>query len=405
MKTQTLTLQTIRSAVIILFFSLFTIGCQKGEMGPGGISSDNSDKKFKPNNDYSAVNLVSDVDEYGPVFIDTNLVNAWGIAFGPTGGIWVSAAEKGLSTIYDKNGNTLRPPVNIPFNGEPNGGNPTGQVFNSTSGFIIPSTGQASKFIFATENGTIAAWSGGNNAVIVADRSSSEAVYKGLELASDGGAWFLYATDFHNAKVDVFDQNFNYVSSKPFVDPNMPAGYAPFNIKLAGSMLVVTYAKQLGPDNEDDEKGPGNGYVDIYRTNGSLVKRLASQGALNSPWGIAVLKENNGVGNDGMDGNDDIDFEGDHHGDHHDDGDRREEGHHHTLLIGNFGDGHINAYSDDGTYLGPLMSNGAPLEIEGLWAISYAPGHNSAYMDVRSRLYFTAGPDDEEHGIFGYIAK
>jgi len=205
----------------------------------------------------------------------------------------------------------------------------------------------------------------------------------------------LAATDFHNGHVDVFDANFNFVSSSMFTDPNIPAGYAPFNIRKLGSNIFVTYAKQLGPDNEDDEAGPGNGYVSIFNADGSFNRRFTSQGALNSPWGIEMLKLNHGFNDDGdsQDENEDVDT---------DDDDSTAVP---IVLIGNFGDGHINQYRMDGTLVGPLMSNGAAIEIEGLWAISYAPQGNTAYRDVRNRIYFTAGPDDEEHGVFGYIGR
>jgi len=164
------------AAASLFSFLLVNQGCKKYDE-PASSSTTSAERHSF---DYHVVNLVSDADEYNPLHIDSNLVNAWGLAFGPTGGVWVSAADKGLSTIYDKNGNTLRAPVAIPFNGDPNGASPTGQVFNPTTGFVISSTGQTSHFIFATENGTIAAWASGNSAVTVADRSAAEAVYKGI---------------------------------------------------------------------------------------------------------------------------------------------------------------------------------------------------------------------------------
>jgi uncharacterized protein (TIGR03118 family) len=212
-------------------------------------------------------------------------VNAWGLAFSDEGEIWVSSAEKGVATIYDADGVTIDPPVSIPFNNDPNGGNPTGSVYNSTKTFIIPATNEKSEFIYVTENGTVVAAVEGTSTT-VADRSSVEAVYKGVAIAENGGSNFLYATNFKGAAIDVFDQSFNYVPGTTFIDPNMPAGFAPFNIRNINGQLYVTYAKQLAPDNEDDEAGPGNGFVDIFNPDGSFVKRFASQGTLNSPWGI-----------------------------------------------------------------------------------------------------------------------
>ncbi len=376
-------------ALVLFYAALISTGCKKE------MPANQNDAASLSNSPIAArkavmnvVNLVSDVEEYNPIHIDANLVNAWGMAFGPTGGIWVSAADKGLSTIYDKTGNTLRPPVGIPLNGDPRGAAPTGQVFNPTSAFVIPASGAVSKFIFATENGTIAAWAGGDTATTVA-RASDDAVYKGIELASDNGSWFLYVTDFHNGKIDVLDQNFNYVH-KSFTDPNIPAGFAPFNIRLLGGKLYVTYAKQLAPDNEDDEAGPGNGYVDIFNTDGSFVRRFTSKGPLNSPWGLEVLR---GKMDDEQG---DYDSQGDERIIQHDDL---------NILVGNFGDGHINVYSSSGQLKGQLKMHGKAIEIEGLWALSYPPQNNSAYSTVSNWLYFTAGPDDEEHGVFGFIVQ
>jgi len=322
---------------------------------------------------YEQTNLVADVNGYDAARIDPNLVNAWGIAAAPSGPIWVSAAETGLSTIYDKMGATLRPPVMIPGPGNTGKGAPTGVVFNNTTDFAIlfEKNMVASRFIFATEDGTLAAWGPGTggSAVIMADRSPWKAVYKGLAIASHDGKNYLYATNFRSGKVDVFDKDFKFVTDNSFKDPGIPAGFAPFNIRLIGDKLFVTYAKQEQPDKEDDEPGAGNGYVDIYRTDGVLVKRFASKGALNSPWGMVEsgapfcnLK--------------------------------------HAILIGNFGDGRINMYDDNGKLVGPLSNLGKPISIEGLWALE-----NKIPLADPDQLFFTAGPDDEAHGLFGYLLK
>ena len=268
------------------------------------------------------VNLVADTAGYGAAKIDTNLANAWGIAAVPGGPLWLSANHKGLSTIYDKTGQTLRAPVIIPSIAPGGTGAPTGVIFNSTTDF------GGSKFIFASEEGTIAAWSSGNTAVTVADRSSSGAVYKGIAMANDGTANFLYLANFKGGKVDVFDKNFNYVTNKPFLDPNIPAGFAPFNIVNIGGKLYVTYAKLKGPDNMDDQKGPGNGYVDIFNPDGTLIKRFASRGSLNSPWGIALAPA--GFADDKQT----------------------------TILIGNFGDGRISVFDMQGNFTGQLPTEG-----------------------------------------------
>ncbi|MBS1530230.1 MAG: TIGR03118 family protein [Bacteroidetes bacterium] len=312
-------------------------------------------------------NLVADTAGYNAARIDTNLKNAWGMAVNPSGPIWISTNHTGLSVVYDSTGKQLRAPVIIPPAAAGQPGTPSGQVFNNTPDF------GGSKFIFASEDGVITDWSAGNNAAIAADRSGSGAVYKGLAIANDGTANFLYVANFKGRTVDVFDKNFAYVTNKPFADPNLPPGYGPFNIQNIGGSLYVTYAKLLGPDNEDDEAGPGNGYVDIFTPQGMLVKRFASQGTLNSPWGIAWAP----AGFAAIDP---------------------------TILVGNFGDGRINVFNQSGKYLGQLSNNGQPVTINGLWAIDFLKS-NQAGGSPNDPLYFTAGPNGESHGLFGYLKK
>ena len=319
---------------------------------------------------YQQVNLVSDVDEYNAMKIDKNLANAWGIAVSPTGIVWISANHTGVSTIYDKDGNTVLAPVLIPAHEWHNIGSPTGQVFNGTSGFVIPSTNAISRFIFASEDGVISAWAPGSTAaVIVKDRNAEEAVYKGITMANDGTGNFLYVANFKGGKIEVFDSTFHRVTNKPFRDPSIPAGFAPFNIKNIDGKLYVLYAKQKGPDNEDDEPGVGNGYVNIFTPDGSLIGRFASKGPLNSPWGI--VKDKNGFCS------------------------LRD-----AILIGNFGDGRINVYDQFGIFQGQLQGGGQTIAIDGLWALE-----NQITGADPSRLYFTAGPDDEQHGLFGYLER
>ena len=246
---------------------------------------------------------------------------------------------------------------------------PSGIVFNTTTDFGIVDNGPSS-MIFATEDGFITAWSmsTGNATMIVVDRSSANAVYKGIAMAVDNNANYIYATDFHNARIDVFDKNFALVT-KNFSDPNIPSGFAPFNIQNINGMLYVTYAMQKGPDNMDDQSGAGNGYVDVFMPSGTLVKRFASQGTLNSPWGIAAAPTSFGQGTG-------------------------------AILIGNFGDGHINVFDASGNYRGQLMNGANVITISGLWDITF----NNILGDP-SQLYFTSGPDNESHGLVGYLKK
>ena len=386
--------------VCAVVISLYLYGCSNEMNNPtmsGSLSGIQAPTLAKHGlTSSSQVNLVANLASYSARKIDVNLANAWGIAFTPTGKIWISANHSGLSVIYDTSGTTQRTPVIIPSEDSSGGGAPSGVVFNSTTGFVIPATGEISKFIFSSEDGIISAWSSGSNALNVADRSSSGTVYKGLALAFNNGQPYLYATDFRNGKVDVLDIHFHYVSSISLKDPGIPSGYAPFGIQNIDGFLFVTYAKQKGPDNMDDQAGPGFGYVDVYRPGGKLVSRFASQGALNSPWGIAKAPDG-GFGKFGD-----------------------------AILIGNFGDGRINAFSEYGKFLGPVSdSAGNPIAIEGLWGLSFGNQNNGSGYSVMDdghdggndnhdggsmrslplKLYFTAGPNDESDGLFGYITS
>lgn len=313
----------------------------------------------------SQTNLVADTIGFGAARIDTNLGNAWGIARFPNGPIWISANNPGLSTVYDTTGKTLIPPVAIPSVLPGQAGTPSGVVFNGTSDF------GGNKFLFASEQGVILGWSSGASAVIVANQSQSNAVYKGLTIAADGGSNFLYVTNFRAGKIDVFDKNFNYVSGKIFVDPGIPSGFGPFNIQYISGQLYITYAKLQGPDNMDDQAGPGNGFVDIFNTNGTFVKRFASQGTLNSPWGISLAPA--GFANTQP-----------------------------SILIGNFGDGRVNIFDMLGNYKGQLQNNGQAISIPGLWAIDFLK-NNQPGGNPNNPLYFTAGPGGEAHGLFGTL--
>jgi uncharacterized protein (TIGR03118 family) len=307
--------------------------------------------------------LVSDEHSLHGAIIDNDLVNPWGLAFSPNGILWVSNNGTGTSTLYNIDGVRQSLVVTIPGTGGESGV-PTGVVFNPTADFVIPSS-TAAKFIFAGEDGTIAAWASGTTAVTVSDRSSTGAVYKGIAIATNGGANFLYVSDFRNNAVDVFDASFTMVNS--FTDPGIPSGYGPFGVHTIDGNLYVTYAKQLAPDNHDDEAGVGNGFVDIFSPAGSLIKRFASNGSLNSPW--AVVQAPVGFGPQAGD-----------------------------ILIGNFGDGMIGAYDANGNFIDWVKGKDhKPLQIDGLWDLTFGPGA------AAGTLYFSAGPDDESHGMLGTL--
>jgi uncharacterized protein (TIGR03118 family) len=340
--------------------------------------------RSNPSTAYLATDLISDQPGVATV-TDPTLVNAWGIAMNPNGAIWVSSAETGLSEVYagDVNGSAITEPfeVTIP------GGSPTGQVFNGTTDFAVTdgTNTRPAAFIFASETGFITGWSPAVGAVPgapppsrvaeVGFQATDGANYKGLALAKVGAANFLFATDFHNGKIDVIDGQFHKVTLGTgglgtFTDPDLPAGYAPFGIALVNGKLYVSYAKQ-DADAEDDVAGRGNGFVGVFETNGQFVGRLVSGGDLNSPWGMVQAPAGFG------------DFGG-------------------ALLVGNFGDGKINAYDPTtGRQLGTLSSSpGHPVVIDGLWGLGFRTG--PAGVD-RNALYYAAGPDDETHGLLGKI--
>ncbi len=320
------------------------------------------------NSPFRVRNLVSDVPGRAD-HVDRNLINGWGLAFGPGTPAWVADAETGVSTVYDGRGNQLPLVVSIPR------GSPTGIVFNDTQAFEVRKGKMRapSRFIFSSEAGVIAAWSPDidRTHAIEEFHAKDDAIYKGLAVASSHVQARLYATDFHNAKIDVFDGGFRRVRLPGrFMDPKLPEHFAPFGIRNLGGRLYVTYAKQ-DADREDDVKGPGLGFTDVFDAEGHLLKRLVSRGALNAPWGLAQAPRHFG------------DFGGD-------------------LLIGNFGDGTINAYDPkSGAFKGSLRGkNGRKLVIDGLWGVSFG---NGAPTQPKDTLFFAAGPDDESHGLFGRI--
>ncbi|HVU88840.1 MAG TPA: TIGR03118 family protein [Pirellulales bacterium] len=327
---------------------------------------------------YQQQNLVS--DGFVPAaHIDPNLVNPWGLVFNPVGFSWVADNGSGLSTLYDGNGVAQSLVVSVP--GDDGPAAPTGIVFNGSNDFVVNDGAGGhsgpSAFIFASEDGTISGWSPAvpppapSTAAQVAVPAAGGAVFKGLAIGTSAGSQFIYATDFHNNRIDVFNSSFApVVPSGSFSDPNLPAGFAPFGIQNIGNQLFVTYAKQDGAAH-DDVPGAGNGFVDVYDLTGHLIQRLVSGGALNSPWGLAMAPSNFGQ------------FSND-------------------LLVGNFGDGTIHAYDPTtGTLLGTLSDqNGNPLVNDGLWALQFG---NGLFNQATNALFFTAGPDGEAHGLYGSL--
>ncbi|MGA3157939.1 MAG: TIGR03118 family protein [Steroidobacteraceae bacterium] len=320
--------------------------------------------------------------------IDSNLQNPWGIAFAPGQPFWIADNNNNLSTLYSGTGEIKTNAVTgstdvgiaIPASAAGVPSNPTGQVYNGGGGFMIATgMGQESAlFIFDGEGGVLSGWAAdsGASAVTAYDdgvlNGANHAVYKGLAIATLNGAAYLYATDLHNNKVDVFDTNFSKPAAMQgkFQDPTMPAGFVPFGITVVQDQLYVTYAMQDAAMH-DEVTGAGLGYVDVFDFSGNFVSRFASAGALNAPWGIAVVPSGFGT----LGGN---------------------------LLIGNFGDGHINIFSSTGTSMGALsVSNGGTVSIPGLWSLVFGNGDADKPLNT---LFYTAGFADQTDGVFGTIA-
>jgi uncharacterized protein (TIGR03118 family) len=332
---------------------------------------------------FAQLNLVSDVAGFA-LYTDPNLVNAWGLVLNRNGSVQVANNGTGTSTAYFKDGeqypSSVSPLIiNIPGPENIGTGTPTGIALNKSSVFSVTKNAltQPATYLFATEDGTIAAFNANvdpTNAILVKDNSSSLAVYKGIALAKDGLDWFLYVTNFHTNAIEKYDSSFNLVES--FTDVNVDvAGFAPFGIRTIDDKLYVTYAKQ-DIAKHDDVSGAGNGFVDVFSPSGALIKRLISQGNLNSPWGLAVAPYGFGA----LGG---------------------------ALLVGNFGDGKINAYRlPDGQFIEQLKNiQGSPLTINGLWGLEPYFGdyeHNNDEHKIAT-IFFAAGAGDEVHGLFGKI--
>jgi len=331
-------------------------------------------------NAFTQTNLVSDLKTVGAQVVDPNLKNPWGLAFGPTTPLWVADNGTSIAGVYPVSpvGPTAQPSrlnVTLP----PMDSAPTGQVFNPTSGFVLRSKAGMGPalFIFSSESGHIIAWSPAADPVVngmstaqVKFSSRSGAVFKGLTIASTRFGTFLYATDFHNGRVDVFNSRFHLVHLfGDFRDRHLPPGYAPFGIRAINGFIYVTYAKQ-DADRKDDVAGPGHGFIDVFTPSGFLVERLVSRGALDSPWGLEVAPHGFGP------------FGG-------------------KLLVGNFGNGRIHAYGlFSGRFDGTVRNeHHKPITIDGLWALQVG----TATTGGTGTLLFSAGLNGEADGLVGAI--
>jgi uncharacterized protein (TIGR03118 family) len=328
---------------------------------------------------YTETPLISDQASVPPVIQNANLVNPWGLSRSSGSPWWTANNGTGTSTLFDT---STSPPtvqglvVTIPSaSGPPDLGVPTGTVFNGTPAFeLVP--GKPALFLFVTEDGTVSGWNRDvdpTNAVIKA--TNEDAVYKGAAIASRHGKWFLYATNFAQGRIDVFDASFHTVhlgeDHQAFADHRIPHDFSPFNVQNIGGDLYVTFAKR-DPATNDDVKGAGLGYVDVFSPGGRLLRRLEHGDWLNAPWGLAQAPSDFGAFS-------------------------------HDLLVGQFGSGEIAAYDPaTGRFLGEVRDKATDevLAIDGLWALGFGNGAKAGPLNT---LFFTAGPDDESHGLFGTL--
>lgn len=364
-------IKTIQSVFAILLLAV-AFSCQKNMKDDtdnlkGAAGSDVTAKDFK---NFVQLNLVGNNDTYLPMNVDANLLNAWGISFLPSGPACVALEGKGMCANYSLDGLSIGIAVSIPYAGISSAGHPTGHTSNPTSDFKLPN-GNPAELIYATSDGTISGWNNDEKAEAVKKIDNSPAAsYLGITMANDGSDFYVYVANFGQNRIDVFDKNWNSVS-KPFVDPELPLGYSPFNIEtVSDGKLYVTYAKKNAAGKV--EAGPGNGYINVFSPDGTLLTRFASKGKLDAPWGITKAPagfwgEWSQIPN--------------------------------LILVANSGDGHINIFDENGNFLSQLSTKGKPVQIDGLWGITFPPmtGFN------RYCMYFAAGPNNGTSGLVGYI--
>ncbi len=348
---------------------------------------------------YKQTNLTSNLASLAPT-MDANLVNAWGLARSSTSPWWVADNGTGLSTLYNATGVKQGLVVTIPPGStQATTGTPTGTVYNGNGTAFLLAPGKAAVFLFVTEDGTISGWNPGvsaNQAVIMVNHKDAS-VFKGVTIATiqteSGPQTYLYAADFRQGKVEVFDTNFKPVQMRGdrddddwassdhdrgndrgggfnFDDPRLPRGYAPFNVQNIGGSIYVSFAKQDSA-RHDEVQGAGMGFVDVFSPRGKLQARLQPGPWFNAPWGLALGSSDFGA-------------------------------YSHDVLVGQFGSGEILAFDPvTGKFKGKLNGiDNNPVHIDGLWAIAFGNGANAG---PATSLYFTAGPDGETNGLFGTL--
>ncbi len=323
---------------------------------------------------YQQTNLVSDLAGVA-AHTDPNLVNAWGLARSAASPWWINSAAKSLSLLYNGSGEAFPPGNPLIVSIPPQGSEPTGIVFNPTTEFQV-GLGAPARFIFVTTDGVISGWNPVVNptAAITKVDNSGAAAYTGLAIAQFEGKNYIYAANFRTEQVEVYDGNFQEVNfgASAFHDPALPQNYTPFNVQAIGDRIYVTFAKHE-PGGDDEIQGTGLGFVDAFTTGGELVLRLKHGRWLNAPWGVTLAPEH-GFGK----------FSG-------------------HVLVGNLGSGEIAAYNPKtGNFQGLLRGpHGKPIAINSLWGIDFGNGANAG---PTTTLFFAAGIDEENHGLFGAIS-
>jgi uncharacterized protein (TIGR03118 family) len=374
-------LRTGRYYWLYLMLIAFAAGCHKPDI-------DNHDLR-----DFKVVNLVANTNEYNPLTVDPTLINGFGIAWSPTGIAWVNSVGGHVSELYTAEGGIVRPGIKIPSRTDSASGLPCGIVFSGGKNFMLDN-GPAI-FLFTGFDGVLSGWNGGNFARRL--RAPAGASYTGLAIGSIGARNLIYGANFGQKKIDVWDTAFARVNMT-FRDPNLPAEYSPYNIQAVGDYLFVMYSV-LGADGHG-VNGKGKGLVSVFKMDGSFVKRFASRGTLNNPWGVtmapASFLEDKDLDGGGYDNKTATDGSTADRQNNHDPKDP-------VILVGNFGDGRINVYSLEGHFVGQLKSDNRVIEIEGLWALTFPPS-TATSIDPK-RLYFSAGPGNENDGVFGYLIK
>jgi len=407
-KLTTARLATGKSSLLMITLLVLSFGCRKSNV---------NDRDLR---DFNVVNLVANTVEYHPkTWIDPTLINGFGIAWsGSANAIaWVNSVGGHVSELYNSEGMLARAPVNIPSPTDTIGGLPCGIVFSGGKGFTL-SNGPAA-FIFSGFDGVLSAWNPGlgNNAKRLNSVPNALTSYTGLAIGASGGHNYIYGANFGERKIDVWDTAFHPVAMS-FKDPTLPSGYSPYNIQAVGDYLFVIYGELAtsGPLKGHGIAGNGKGFVSVFSTDGIFVRRFASRGSLNLPWGVTLApgsfledQDLEGGEEDGHGGYEERTpgSYGGNSGSGNSGSGKSGNGHHDpkdpVILVGNFGDGRINVYTQDGKYIGQLQSHKHTIVIEGLWALSFPP--STATSIDPARLYFSAGPDSEADGVFGYIIK